>query len=102
IVFLPGVFGSQIQMKMPDGRTLGFPDFYAEPSRADELLNVVTTVPGQLRQAYAAVNQKVGGLECDASGRQLMEPLKPTLFSLRGAVYDIIDVCRGARLEYFS
>jgi len=102
IVFLPGVFGSQIQMKMPDGRTLGFPDFYAEPSRADELLNVVTTVPGQLRQAYAAVNQKVGGLECDASGRQLMEPLKPTLFSLRGAVYDIFDVCRGARLEYFS
>jgi hypothetical protein len=31
IVFLPGVFGSQVRVQTPDGRTLGFPDFFQEP-----------------------------------------------------------------------
>ena len=30
IVFLPGVFGSQVQITLPDGREMGFPDYMDE------------------------------------------------------------------------
>jgi hypothetical protein len=103
IVFLPGVFGSQVQIKTPDGRTLGFPDFYSEPaSFMDRLQDFISPELALSRQIHDGLNQKVGGLECDAAGRPLLEPLRPALFSLKGAVYDIFDACHGARMEYFS
>ncbi|MEO8184045.1 MAG: hypothetical protein ABI895_34935 [Deltaproteobacteria bacterium] len=102
ILFLPGVFGSKVQMKMPDGRTLGFPDFYPEPSLGDVLQDFVAPYHGVRRHIDDLVNQNVGGLECDASGRPLVEPIKPTIFSARGVVYDVFDDCRHARTKYFS
>jgi hypothetical protein len=102
MVFLPGVFGSQVQVRTPDGRTLGFPDFYAEPALTDLLQDALTPELGVVRQLCAAAQQNIGGLECDASGRPLLEPIKPTLFSAFGAVYDVFDDCRNARVSYFS
>jgi len=102
IVFLPGVFGSKIQLKMPDGRRLGFPDFYSEPTLREVLQDSVAPDRGVTRHVDALVNQNVGGLECDASGRPLVEPIKPSIFSAHGAVYDVFDDCRSARMQYFS
>jgi hypothetical protein len=99
LVFLPGVFGSQVNVRTPDGHTRGFPDLYTgftlERALADSLL------PGAgLAQQLAT--QKLGSLECDAAGRPLIQPVKPALFSLRGQVYDVYDDCRAARARYFA
>jgi hypothetical protein len=113
IVFLPGVFGSQLHVETPDGRTLGFPDFYNEPETLKQTM--LDHAPGLLGSVgpvalgflTEAKDQKVGGLECDAHGEPLLRPLKPQLFMLnklpeiarKFRVYEPFDRCREARMR---
>jgi hypothetical protein len=102
IVFLPGVFGSKISVTTPDGRTLGFPDYYDEPSTFVKLLGQMSPAVEYSRQAWSFLNQRLGGLECDAAGKPLLRPVKPALFNFGGIVYDTFDECRAARRRYFE
>lgn len=102
IVFLPGVFGSQIKLRTPDGRTVGFPDYYDEPSTFGRIMELVSPGHAIVRQTWSFLNQQVGGLECDAAGRPLLSPVKATLLRLLGKVYDVYDNCRAARIRYFA
>jgi hypothetical protein len=105
VVFLPGVFGSQIPVRTPEGRDLGFPNFYPE---RDEFRKEVASssltaeLAVKAMETYEGLNQGMGGLECDAEGNPLLSPFKATLFSLYGIVYDVFDKCHDARAAYFS
>jgi hypothetical protein len=106
IVFLPGVFGSKVQVTTPDGRQLGYPDWYSEPSALqgalESLLGPVALPHTIARQGIHAINQRLGGLECDWAGKPLLKPVKAFIFSLLGLVYDVFDRCREARAAYFD
>ena len=92
IVFLPGVFGSQVHAKLPNGRTVGFPDSTFE----------LATRMGAATLAGVAEGQSVGALECDALGHPLIEAEPPVLLHLHGLAYEVFDGLHAAVREMFS
>jgi hypothetical protein len=118
ILFLPGVFGSQVRVLTPDGRELGFPNFFPEP---DEFQKFVSEQSGigelglRIGNFVSGANLELGALECDKAGQPLLRPLKPTLLSIRvellsmklpviggPKVYDVFNKCHQASFEYFT
>ncbi len=99
IVFLPGLFGSQVQFKTADGETLGFPDFWSE-----RLRNVLTT-PGMPSGAGLLASvpdmrfQRADVLECDDKGVPLIPSPKPTLLRMWGMVVSPFDAVHNARVK---
>jgi hypothetical protein len=108
IVFLPGLFGSQVQFTLPSGEVVGFPDFWNERARAigeavsnvpglGPLVNIGTQIP-DMRFQHADV------LECDDKGIPLIPCPKPTLLMLHGLRFVGFDVinpftsCHAARM----
>jgi hypothetical protein len=81
IVFLPGVFGSSVNVTLADGSVHGFPSFIKDKT--------------------------VGELECDENGEPLIEANPPTLVELwalkklKKNVYDIENACEDARREHY-
>jgi hypothetical protein len=75
LVFLPGLFGSQIQFTTNDGEIHGYPDFWNEPLKNMIPSNPLASVPDFF--------QKADVLECDDHGVPLVPCIKPTLLMLR-------------------
>lgn len=75
IVFLPGLFGSQLQFKTNDGEVHGYPDFWNEQLLNMRPANPLATIPDFF--------QKADVLECDDHGVPLVPCAKPTLLMLR-------------------
>ncbi len=105
MVFIPGVFGSQVQVQTADGQVYGFPDFMiddAAPMTPQESLGKAV---GSLLRIK---KQQIGVLECDARGVPLAEPREPKLLMLRPLkfrkenVYETFVQLREARLRRMS
>jgi hypothetical protein len=96
IVFLPGVFGSQVHVKLPNGEQVGFPDF------TPKLLDTISALlPLPVQLLAGELNQRIGALECDADGVPLIEAIRPVLLQLKGGAYDVFDVAHAERMKLF-
>jgi hypothetical protein len=110
IVFLPGVFGSEVFVRLPNGRTVGFPNYYTKQIWEDMRRNLLPPQVTQTVAALGAIESEVGALECDAAGEPLLRPFdEPVLLRLGllpgghlPQVYDTLSLCHEARVGYFQ
>lgn len=90
IVFLPGLFGSELRFRQRDGTVIGYPAFWRSGHREWKLLNA---------------NQTIGLLECDENGVPLFSFPDISLLMLHGISWtgeDVINpfyVCHEARMK---
>lgn len=99
IVFLPGLFGSQVQFTTPDGQVLGFPDFWddprLDPAKQPQMYGAPTFNPAIIPSRF----QRVDVLECDDKGVPLIPCPKPTLLMLMGVVTSPFKAVHEARMK---
>jgi Lecithin:cholesterol acyltransferase len=75
IVFLPGLFGSQLKYTTSDKEIHGYPDWWNDPIKDAFPPNPLALIPD--------LSQKADFLECDDQGVPLVACPKPTLLMLR-------------------
>ncbi|MDP3000154.1 MAG: hypothetical protein Q8N47_21905, partial [Bryobacterales bacterium] len=97
IVFLPGVFGSEIDVDVGGRSVDAFPNFLRDdPTPAVDIM--FTGPVGAARTAYDAANQSVAILECDSAGMPLVEARDPSkLLHVLWIGYDTADCFQEAQ-----